>query len=206
MESLQQQVERYGAQVESLRQQVAEQETRYRELQRTVNQGQRAAATGGSDQAAAGAPSAAPAASSEVTSRPVRVGVAPSAESQQPSVAPLLEQPGVLTPKGRYVLEPSLQYGYSSSNRVALVGYTVIPALLIGLIDVREVKRNTVTAALAGRWGVTNRLELEAKLPYVYRSDSTVSREIFTGTASESVFDSSGQGHWATSNWPPATS
>jgi hypothetical protein len=76
---------------------------------------------------------------------------------------------------------------------VALVGYTVIPALLIGLLDVREVKRNTTTAAAAFRYGVGRRLEVEAKIPYVYRSDSTVSREIFTGTASERAFDTSGK-------------
>lgn len=123
----------------------------------------------------------------------VAVGRPPKRDTRPPAVAPLFEQPGVLTPHGKIVLEPSLQFGYSSSNRIALVGYTVIPALLIGLIDVRETKRNTVTGALTGRIGVTNRLEAELKVPYVYRSDSAVSRELFTGTAVERVFDSSGR-------------
>ena len=103
------------------------------------------------------------------------------------------DQPGILTQPGHYVLEPSVQYGYSSSNRVALVGYTIIPALLIGLIDVREVKRNTLTAALTGRWGLSRRLEVEAKLPYAYRSDVSISREIFTGSASDQAFNASGR-------------
>lgn len=77
-----------------------------------------------------------------------------------------------------------MQYGYSSSNRVALVGYTVIPAILIGLVDVREVKRSTLTMALTGRIGLTRRLEAEVRLPYVVRRDDAISREIFTGTAS----------------------
>ncbi|QOY95000.1 hypothetical protein IM543_03645 [Massilia sp. UMI-21] len=110
-----------------------------------------------------------------------------------PEVAPLFEAPGVLTPRGKYILEPALQFGYSSSNRVALVGYTVIPALLIGLVDVREVKRNTFTGSLTARTGLSNRMEVELKLPYVYRSDATVSREIFTGTAVERVFNTSGK-------------
>lgn len=121
------------------------------------------------------------------------VGQAPVSEGRPPEVAPIFEQPGVLTQPGQYVLEPSVQYGYSSSNRVALVGYTVIPAILIGLIDVREVKRNTVTGALAARFGITKRLEVEVRAPYVYRSDATVSREIFQGAANESVFSSSGR-------------
>lgn len=121
------------------------------------------------------------------------VGNAPASDGRPPEVAPIFEQPGVLTAQGKYVLEPSYQFGYSSSNRVALVGYTIIPALLIGLIDVREIKRNTSTAALTGRYGLSNRTELEVKIPYVYRTDSTVSRELFTGTAADRVFETSGK-------------
>ncbi|MES2297967.1 MAG: acetate kinase [Pseudomonadota bacterium] len=121
------------------------------------------------------------------------VGQPPARDGRPPEVAPLFEQPGVLTPKGKFVLEPSLQFAYSSSNRVALVGYTIIPALLIGLVDVREIKRNTLTGALTARYGLGKRLEIEAKLPYVYRSDATVSRELFTGTTVERVFDTSGK-------------
>ena len=121
------------------------------------------------------------------------VGQAPSTADRPPEVAPLFEQPGVLTPAGQYVLEPSMQYGYSSSNRVAMVGYTIIPALLIGLLDVREVKRNTVTAALSARFGITRRLELEVRAPYVYRSDATVSRDIAKPSSLDSVFPASGK-------------
>jgi hypothetical protein len=121
------------------------------------------------------------------------VGRAPDPSTRAPQVAPIFETPGVLTPRRKLVFEPSIQYGYSSSNRVALVGYTVIPALLIGLLDVRELKRNTTTAAATFRFGVDNRLELEAKIPYVYRSDATVSRELFTGAASERAFNTSGK-------------
>jgi hypothetical protein len=188
MEALQQQLTEQGRQIEALRQQAQEQEARYRELQERLQ----------TQEARSAPPPESKPAATEVADtgpRPVRVGVAPSSSDAPavPEVAPIFDQPGILTPRGRYVIEPSLQYAYSSNNRVALVGYTVIPALLIGLVDVREVKRNTLTAALAGRWGITNRLELEAKVPYVYRSDSTISREIFTGSANERVFDTSGR-------------
>jgi hypothetical protein len=122
------------------------------------------------------------------------VGQAPQAPQSPPEVAPLFEQPGVLTPRGQLVLEPSFQFGYSSNNRVALVGYTIIPALLVGLIDVQEIKRNTSTAAITGRWGLNNRLEMEARVPYVYRSDSNVNREADIPGATNGVFSASGQG------------
>lgn len=124
---------------------------------------------------------------------PAPVGQAPEGAQRPPPVAPLFEQPGILTARGKYIVEPSLQFGYSTSNRVALVGYTVIPALLIGLVDVREVRRNTFTGALALRTGLTNRLEVELRVPYVYRSDSAVSREIFTGSAMDRVFNTDGK-------------
>lgn len=195
LDTLQQQVTEQGLQIEKLRQQIAEQEARYTQQQQQNLARQEDAGSGAS--AASAAPSSGQAglahAPPDGTTQTVRVGVAPSTEEALPAVAQLFDQPGILTPPGRFVLEPSVQYGYSSSNRVALVGYTIIPALLIGLIDVREVKRNVLTTALTGRWGLSNRLELEAKVPYVYRSDSTISREIFTGSASDSVFNSSGK-------------
>jgi hypothetical protein len=122
------------------------------------------------------------------------VGQAPEADARAPAVAQIFDQPGVLTPKGKIVLEPSLQYSYSSSNRIALVGYTIIPAILIGVVDVREVKRNTFNATLTGRYGLTNRFEIEARLPYVHRSDTSIGREILQGTATNTAFDASGSG------------
>lgn len=192
IEQLQQQLTEQAHQIETLKKAVADQAARQRDLQRALGQEARPAAAQaegkGPDDTQQSAASEPP----DGTTRSVHVGVAPSAQTSPPAMAQLFDQPGILTSPGHYVLEPSLQYGYSSSNRVALVGYTIIPALLIGLIDVREVKRNTLTAALTGRWGLTNRLEVEAKLPYVYRSDSTISRELFTGTASERVFNANG--------------
>ena len=190
IERLQQQVTEQASQIEALKQAVAEQDARQRELQRTLEQQTPPVAT-------ANPPAVVPA-QPEPSQRAVRVGAAPaattaSADGQPPAVAALFDQPGVLTPKGKYVLEPSVQYSYSSSNRVALVGYTIIPALLIGLVDVREVKRNTMTGALAVRYGLSNRVEVEARLPYVYRSDSTISREFLQGSASERVFNNSGR-------------
>lgn len=122
------------------------------------------------------------------------VGQAPESETRPPEVAQIFDQPGVLTPKGKFVLEPSVQYGYSANDRVALVGYTIIPALLIGLIDVRQIKTTTAITTLTGRYGLGKRWELEAKLPYVYTNGDTVSREIFTGSAQDRVFSASGNG------------
>lgn len=120
----------------------------------------------------------------------------PSTEASPPTIAPIFDQPGVLTPTRTVILEPSFQYINSSSNRVALSGYTVIPSVTIGLIDVRNVTSNTYLAAVAARYGVTSRFEVDAKLPYVYRSDSTASQPANTQDQSipPSVFTADGNG------------
>ncbi|MES1982321.1 MAG: acetate kinase [Pseudomonadota bacterium] len=126
--------------------------------------------------------------------RPVGQRPQQSGQTAPPPVAAIFEQPGALTPHGRFVLEPSLQYSYASTYRVALLGYTVIPAITIGLIDIRGVNDSTWITALTGRYGVTNRFELEFKVPYVSRNDSTITRTAATPTTNDSVFDTHGEG------------
>lgn len=197
LDALRQDIAEQGRRLETLQRQLTAERARYNLMRQAIeNHGlmqYRARGTDGNDGAGGAAPAVAQTAPSGGAVSTGPVGVAPSRESSEAKVAQIFEQPGVLTPKGHYVVEPSLQYAYSSNNRVALVGYTIIPALLVGLVDVREVKRNTVTAALSGRYGVSNRFEVEMKIPYVYRSDSTVSREIFTGSAIDRAFDTSGK-------------
>jgi hypothetical protein len=92
-----------------------------------------------------------------------------------------------LTPRGRLVLEPSLEYLHSSATRISLEGFTILPALLIGLIDIAEADRNTEIVTLAARYGITNGLEVELTVPYVFRNDSQRQRRILTGTPRDSI-------------------
>lgn len=188
IDALRQQLEAQGQLIETLRRSLGEQDARYRELQQQIDAQRRGAMP-------AQAPPPAQAQAPPEPPRTVQVGTAPGPVPESPLAVPqLFDQPSVLTPKGLTIVEPSLQYGYSSSNRAALVGFTVIPAILIGLIDVREVRRNITTAALTVRHGFSERFELEGRIPYVYRSDSTVSRELFTGTATDRAFGAHGSG------------
>lgn len=108
-------------------------------------------------------------------------------------VATVFSQPSILTPKGTFVFDPSLQYSFSSSDRVTVVGFSVLNAVLIGAIDVRSVNRNNLIATLGGRYGLTNRLEIEARVPYIYRRDDSLSRRI-SGSAIDESFNSDGSG------------
>lgn len=199
LDQLQQQIDSQTLKLEQLRQAMLEQESSVADLQRALNEERLAGARGRGGTAiaqdASVMPSQPPADLVPAQQAPAQpVGRAPEPETRPPEVAQIFDQPGVLTPRGRFVFEPSLQFGYWSNDRVALVGYTIIPALLIGLIDVRQVKTTSGIATLTGRYGLSDRFELEAKLPYVYTSSDTVSREIFTGSAVDRVFDAKGHG------------
>jgi hypothetical protein len=122
------------------------------------------------------------------------VGQAPVPDTAPPAVAPIFDQPGVLTPRHTLVVEPYFEFTYASENQISLVGYTIIPALLIGLINVDEVKTTTLTAGIAFRYGITNRLEIEVRVPYVYQTNDVVAREPFVGTAANTAISSNGNG------------
>lgn len=109
------------------------------------------------------------------------VGKAPE-RPRPPDILIASEQRGVLTPRGTLIVEPSFQYTNSSVHRVALEGFTFLPALLIGKVDIKKVSRDTYIAAVAARYGITPRFEVEVKIPYVNRSDTTTARPLNEGT------------------------
>ncbi|MCG5513350.1 transporter [Ectothiorhodospira shaposhnikovii] len=125
---------------------------------------------------------------------PEAVGERPPEDQRQADVAAVFEERGLLTPKGQWVMEPSLQYVHSSSTTVAIDGFTILPAIAIGLIDVSEVQRDTLTAAIALRYGLTDRIEVGLRIPYVWRDESLRRREILVGTSGDQIAGSDGSG------------
>ena len=104
----------------------------------------------------------------------------PSAAQQQArqvvETAPTLSSAGgVLTPKGQFVLDPSIEYDYWSQNQLGVNGFQIIPGITFGNIFANRVEQNITTAALTGRYGITDRWEVNVKVPYVYNSGQTIS-------------------------------
>jgi hypothetical protein len=132
---------------------------------------------------------------------PGQVGEEQKAEREQAQKSSIPELPrispevgGVLTPKGRFVMEPSLRYLHSTVNRVSIEGLTILPALLVGVIDVIESDRDTFSASLTSRYGITSRLEAELNVPYLWRSDSTRTRKFLDSASEESSISADGNG------------
>jgi hypothetical protein len=113
----------------------------------------------------------------------------PSAAQQQAKqvieTAPSLSTAGgVLTPKGQIVLDPSIEYDYWSQNQLGVNGFQIIPGITFGNVFANRVEQNITTAALTGRYGITDRWEVNVKVPYIYNTGQTISL-IPVGTTAE---------------------
>ena len=101
----------------------------------------------------------------------------------------LINKGGLLLPKGTWQIEPSFSYAHVSANRVAFLGYTIIPVLVVGEISSEEVKRDIFIQTLTTRYGLMDDVQLELRVPYRYQRD-----RISVGTTSESTRHMQGLG------------
>lgn len=95
----------------------------------------------------------------------------PQSRNIERQVEAVPEGQGVLTPRGRFVLDPSIEYTGASTNRLVFRGIELIPGIQIGAIEASDADRDTIIATVAGRYGLTNRLEVEGRVPLLFRKD-----------------------------------
>lgn len=114
-----------------------------------------------------------PSAGSDTVALPdAPVGEAPPpSESPEQRVAAVPEGQGVLTRAGELFFEPSFEYTRSSTNRLVFRGIELIPGIQIGLIEATDADRDTLVGTASLRYGISDRLEAEVRLPYLYRND-----------------------------------
>ena len=105
------------------------------------------------------------------------VGQPPAEQKERPEIpaAALSNQGGVLTPKGVLTIEPGFEYDNAQVNKFFFAGTEIVNAVFIGALEAQNARQNTITASLNGRYGILNDLEVNLKVPYVYRFDRTSS-------------------------------
>lgn len=116
----------------------------------------------------AASPRAAPAAG-PLPDKPV--GEAPQLARVETQVQAVPEGSGVLTRPGKFVFEPSVEFTNSSNNRLVFRGVELIPGFQIGVIEASDADRNAVVTTAAVRFGLAKNLEVEARVPFLFRSD-----------------------------------
>lgn len=82
------------------------------------------------------------------------------------------EEVAVLSPKGQASFDISAEYARSSANRLVFRGIEIVPGLQIGVIEASEADRDTLVGTIAGRYGITDRIEVDARIPYLKRNDT----------------------------------
>jgi hypothetical protein len=127
--------------------------------------------------ASGGAPGAAVrvGATSSVTSVVTNSGY--DAEERQASQAldqALLVRGGLLLPPGTMELDHSTSYFSSSSDRININGFALLPVLVVGDISSQRVRKDLLLPTFTTRIGLPHRFQFESYIPYGYEVLRTV--------------------------------
>lgn len=131
-------------------------------------------------------PSPPPAAGGSAGAQVQTVGQEPT-DQRQVQVAVLSEQGGIITKRGRLTIEGDLEYARADRNRVLFRGVAIPEAVLIGAFDINESRQDVVTAAAVARLGVTNRFEVNARVPFIHRADNSALAPVVNNGSSSNV-------------------
>jgi len=102
------------------------------------------------------------------------VGARPADRDRPPEVAVLGSEGSVVTRKGQLTGELQFDYARADRNRALFRGIEIVESVLVGEFNINESRQDIITASLAARYGVTDRLELGVRLPFVQRWDTSV--------------------------------
>ena len=88
---------------------------------------------------------------------------------------------GVLTPKGTLVIEPSLQYSYYNTNQVNVNGFTIVPGITFGNVNINKVSEDLLTEQITLRYGLTNHSDIYVQIPFDTGYSTTTTSPVLVG-------------------------
>lgn len=92
-------------------------------------------------------------------------------DTRRAAVRAIPQEQTVLTPKGVLVIDPQIEYINNTTNRLVFRGFELVPGIQIGLIEASDAERDIIVGSGTLRYGLTERLEAEVRVPYTYRHD-----------------------------------
>ena len=113
------------------------------------------------------------------------VGEAPKQDQQPQVIQSLPEGLAVLTPANHFILTPSIEYTSTTNDRLVFRGVVLVPGINLGEVEASTDDRNIASFVADLRYGITDRLEAEIRVPYTYSDDrATVLNQQVAGNAS----------------------
>jgi len=99
----------------------------------------------------------------------------------------LANQGGVLSPPGTLSFENTVEYTNTTRNLFAFNGVELAQVVLVGGITASSARHQIVQETGRLRLGITNRLEADVHVPFVYRNDSLTNSVTTSGTTTTSI-------------------
>lgn len=115
-----------------------------------------------------------------------RVGQAPEDSDRPIEIAVLRSEGSVVTRQGQLTGEAQYDYARADRARAVFRGVELLESVLIGVFDINESRQDVVSESLALRYGLTDRLEIGARIPYIYRWDTSI-RAPIAGTTNNDM-------------------
>lgn len=112
-------------------------------------------------------------------------GEARSAQAAAPGDTPTKKSPGVSRGVEDLLLEEhtlfdqkfsaelGFEFAHFDRSQLVLNGFLALDAIFLGDISIDEIDSDILTTNLTGRWTVTDRLQLNLNVPFVYRETTT---------------------------------
>lgn len=102
------------------------------------------------------------------------------------SVETLIQEEHVLFDR-RLSLEAGLTYSYYDRKQLALNGFLALDAIFLGKLSVDSVEATVLTLDLTGRYGLTDRMQVDVNVPFLYRNTTYQSTDIGGALAEEDI-------------------
>jgi hypothetical protein len=131
----------------------------------------------------------------EAISRTLASPTAATAEEpQRPQIEALADQGGLLSPKGMLTYENTVEYTNTTRNLFTFNGVELAQVVLVGALQASSVRHDLVQNTARLRLGLTNKLEADIRVPYVYRNDAVTDQTNNNNTGTPAVSSIEGNG------------
>src|SRR3990172_8595110 len=128
---------------------------------------------------------------------PAKPAAAEPAKPEPPSEEPppvslelaLIERGGLLLPPGRLEIVPAFDYFFIDTRRISVSGFSILPTLIIGVLETEKVQRNIIEPSLTARLGVFRDFQAEVRVPFRYIEDTRSTETMETSTSDAGIGD-----------------